>query len=99
MKKTSTKPNPAWINAFQRNVLEQYDRGEYLYLLDLPSEAAFDEGVSNTGDGLFRFVISEMSASADCDSIDEAINRLDNASNQLSQLNGALHSMLIAEPA
>jgi len=99
MKKTSATPNPAWISAFQRNVLEQYAEGEYLYLLDLPTEEAFDEGVGKVGDGLFIFAIAEMSTLAGCDSIDEAINRLDEAANQLSRLNGALHSMLITEPA
>lgn len=99
MKKTSATPNPTWINAFQRNVLEQYDEGEYLYLLDFPTEEAFDQAVSKVGDGLFVFAVNEMSTQAGCESVHEAICRLKNAVNQISRLNGALHSTLSMEVA
>lgn len=73
------KALPSFINEAQATCLKFYDGGDHEYLLSMDSETKFKEALDDCGDGLLRFLIVELSASEDCESTDEAIDRLSRA--------------------
>lgn len=66
------------FDQFQQIVLEHYDQGEHC----VHSRA----DIPQCGDTLLQFLLSELSEQEDCDSMDTAINRLDSAIRQLTDL-------------
>lgn len=77
-----TRKTPArqrHLDPFQRFIAQCYADGEFAYI-ETPSEA------ETTGDGLFAFLISELSVSEGCTSKEEARRRLDKISDQLNDL-------------
>ncbi|MDK9702410.1 MAG: hypothetical protein OEL20_04670 [Sulfuritalea sp.] len=70
------------FDQFQQVVLESY--GDHLVQtsVDIP----------NCGDGLLKFVLTELSEQEDCDSFDCAVQRLDTAIGQLASLRSAFES-------
>ncbi len=66
----------SWINAAQAVCLSLYATGDFEHLLDSPSEGEFNKGVEESGDGLLRFLMTELATSEGCGSITEAMNRV-----------------------
>ena len=67
------------MNRAQQIVAETYCGGE----LNRPDVM---ETLDNCGDGLFRFLMVELSDEEDCTDTDDAYNRVANAINQLEDL-------------
>lgn len=66
------------FNKAQRIVLDKYASGEYAHITTL------DE-VREVQDGLFTFLMLEL-ADKDCEDLDEAFRRVENAAEQLQSL-------------
>lgn len=70
-------------HAFLKGVLPQvarfYEGGEFLHVESL-------QDVADCGDGLFRFLVAELSPTEDCHDAEEAIRRLQTAVSQLRDL-------------
>ena len=67
------------LDRFQRIVADSYEDGEFSHVNSLT-------GASEMGDGLFRFLLAEISESEDCDSQEEAMRRLHNARRQIEEV-------------
>ena len=74
------------INAYQRKVLDNYSNGDHSHILT-------KEELDDCGDGLLRFLMSELSASEDCDSIETARQRVETAIKDLEPLLRELEDM------
>jgi hypothetical protein len=68
------------FNDQQRLVLQNYDNGEFSYLLDDPA------ALGNCGDTLLIFMIKELADQEGCDSMTEAYNRVCSAARQLTEI-------------
>lgn len=66
-------------NEIQQRILTEYQNGEFAYLCEHNAE----EDPENCGDGLLLFVINEVADSEDCDSVEEAYNRISRAADDL----------------
>lgn len=75
------KPAPEF-DAFQQIVANTYDNGEH--------ECHTPDDIDTCGDSLLMFLMRELSLSEDCDSIDEAIRRVDVAIRQLEAVRDGL---------
>ncbi len=71
-----SKPQRAPMNAWQKAVANNYCHGDFAHFRRDPNWRANLDGC---GDSLFRFLMIELSTQEDCDSAEEAINRLENA--------------------
>lgn len=71
------------FNAFQAIAAAAYADGEFADLTTM-------EEVADCGDGLFRFVMVELSSSEDCCTADEALTRMHRAIRELGQVHSAL---------
>jgi hypothetical protein len=79
------KNEPAQIfDRYQKIVVNSYNEGEHLVTDPVT--------VHDCGDGLLRFLLTELSEKEDCDSYDCAIQRLDSAISQLSSLKRTFES-------
>lgn len=75
------KPAPEF-DAFQQIVANTYDNGEH--------ECHTPDDIDTCGDSLLMFLMRELSLSEDCDSIEEAISRVDVAIRQLEAVRDGL---------
>lgn len=71
------------MNAFQRIAIGAYADGEFSHI----EEHSFGH---NYGDTLFAFVLTELSEKEDCDSLEEAVNRMRRAVRELQEVADAL---------
>lgn len=62
----------------QQLVLHSYERGEFAHLTP--------DGVEDCGDGLLKFLLTELSRQEDCDGFATAVDRVDTAVRQLLDL-------------
>lgn len=67
------------LDKFQRIVALAYEGGEYSWMKR-------EEQVRQSGDGLFIFLISEIAQHQDCDSVEEAIRRLDTITREVQEV-------------
>jgi hypothetical protein len=72
------------INRYQRILLDTYCGGEFAHVTGI------EYIVDGVGDTLFTFLFNELSTGEDCNDIDTAITRINNAQNQLKELYAAL---------
>lgn len=61
---------------FQKVTMESYEGGEF----------NGDISIEDCGDGLFKFLVSEISESEGCDSFDEARRRLSTIQRQIEEV-------------
>ncbi len=64
------------MNAWQKAVAKLYCHGDFAHFATDPK---WRVNLDDCGDSLFRFLMIELSTEEDCDSAEEAINRLENA--------------------
>ena len=74
---------PAVLNDAQKVVLQQYAGGEFAHLCNVETEQELKQGLEDCGDGLLRFLMVEVSSSEDCNSLQEAQQRIENATRDL----------------
>ena len=67
------------FDKFQDVVLNSYEGGEFSYCKDMKE-------VRKSDDGLFAFLMSELSEKEGCDSFDEAVHRLEIVQRQVGDL-------------
>lgn len=73
------------LDKFQRIVADSYKEGEF-------SSVGIIQEAKDLGDGLFTFLMIELSEDEDCDSIEEAISRINKIISQVRQVCQALHA-------
>ncbi len=84
----------SYINASQATCLAMFGNGDFGHLADSSSEEEFRLGVQESGDGLLRFLMTELATSEGSDSITEAMNRVHLAIEELQQVKAALEKEL-----
>ena len=67
------------LDKFQRIVAGSYEGGEFSHVSGIT-------GASEMGDGLFRFLLAEISEAEGCDSLEEAHRRLHTAKRQINEI-------------
>lgn len=72
------------LNKYQKHVLRFYVEGENAHLAD--KDELTDRDITLLGDTLLQFVLIELSDTEDCDSQEEAVNRIDRALSDLEKL-------------
>ena len=70
------------LDKFQRLVADSYESGEFSYCKNL-------HDVLQTGDGLFQWLMFELSDSEDCENFDDARKRLDTALREIREVSDA----------
>lgn len=81
------------MNPHQAAVARAYAAGEFFYLADDPNWRA---NLQNCADGLFRFLMIELSSTEDCDDDAEALQRLRMAENEIQDAIAAIQARLAA---
>lgn len=82
----SRKSKGESLDALQKLVLEHYCRGEFAHV-------STPEEVSECGDSLVGFLMSELSTNSDCENVSMAVHRLGNAISELEQLKSRLEQI------
>lgn len=87
------------LSDWQKAAARAYGGGDFAYLANqtFESREAFKEELLATSDTHFVFIINELDAKEDCDSPQEAIDRMNTAMAELQQVISAIESM--PEPA
>lgn len=67
-------------NEIQQKILKEYQGGAFAHLCE---PDATEKDLENCGDGLLIFVIHEVADSEDCDSVKEAYDRINRATEDL----------------
>lgn len=75
------------FNEYQKLAAKHYCGGEMSHVQD-------DEDVRNCGDGLFRFIMVELSDTEDCDTDDTAKMRMEQASEDLLTMSNTFEEEL-----
>lgn len=70
------------LNPFQRAVALAYAHGDFAHMATLQGDA-LSAALKECGDGLFRFIMTELSTSEGCRNLDDAVGRLHAAVEQL----------------
>jgi len=92
------QPEIKEFNEAQKAVLKNYGGGDYSYFLSEPvTVAEWPATLNNIGDGLFKFLLVELDDKEDCDTPEEAMQRVDSAIRQLQEVRSDLDD--IDEPA
>ena len=73
------------MNEAQRLLLQHYENGEYAEYPE--AEIRSHESV---GDGLLRFLFIELSEREDCDSLEEAMSRMNTVLKQVGEVHAAI---------
>lgn len=79
------------------HVLQAYDGGERVDLVDDLKAGQLDRVLRNCGDGLVRFLLVEISKSEGCMSVDEAVDRIAIAVKQLQSVQAHLEQVGLQE--
>jgi hypothetical protein len=82
-----------WLNPGQRAILEKYARGQFSYLACSKSEEEFRSSVARCGDGVLKFLMTELSSAEDCSSGEQASARIEIAIAQLQSVLGAVQDI------
>lgn len=78
------------LNAIQRAVAAAYGGGDFAYVETL-------EECRRADDGLFTFIMIELSEKEDCTDIDEALRRMEIAQEELESVTFALERLQAEE--
>jgi hypothetical protein len=84
----------AMMNRFQVCAACAYAEGAYGLLA---SSENWRKDVDELGDGLFRYLIVELSTGEDCETWAEAIDRVETAIHELEQVSAALRAAYLDE--
>lgn len=84
----------SFINAAQAACLALYAQGDFEHLLHAESEEAFVEGCNQSGDGLLRFLMVELSTREDCESLTDALQRTQQAIDDLQAVHRNIEAVL-----
>lgn len=71
------------LNQFQRICAAVYAEGDFAHVQDL-------DGVRETGDALFTFLMVELGSGEDCDTQEEALRRLKMAIGDIEHVHDAI---------
>ena len=71
-------PHP-FLNSAQVTCLSFYGQGDFAHLIETPSFEEFQREMEQCGDTLLQFMVVELAGSEDCDSVATAIQRMENA--------------------
>jgi hypothetical protein len=82
-----------FINQSQAVCLEFYSQGAFEHLLKIESEVEFKATLADCGDGLLRFLMTELSTKEDCDTVETAMNRVSTAIEDLNVVRRNLNSL------
>lgn len=85
----SQKPRP--FNEWQKVMMQAYGGGDY--------KGFSPETVHQVAEGLFKFLVAELSTSEDCEDMDEALKRVDRATAELHNVADALAHAIITPSA
>lgn len=82
--------NASVFNDAQKAVLRTYANGDFAHLCEVTDEKTLADELEHCGDGLLRFLIVELSSKEDCDSLQEAQQRIESAISQLQEVVDAI---------
>ena len=82
------------MNRFQTSVTSAYAGGAYAYLAN---SETWRKDIDDLGDGLFRYLILELSTQENCETWTEAIKRAETAIRELEQVSAALRAAYLHE--
>ena len=85
----------SFISMAQAACLRLYSKGGFEHLLDSKTEEDFVAGYKDAGDTLLTFLMIELSASEDCESVVDAVQRVDNAIDDLEAVKRSLEAELV----
>lgn len=71
------------LNKWQKAVARTYGDGDYAYFAEAGEIS--DSELDQCGDTLFAFLMLELSDAEDCDTLEEAIRRVESARRQLDE--------------
>lgn len=91
-------PPPLTLNDAQRVVLRTYANGDFDHLGQIGTKEEFDRELDDCGDGLLKFLLVELSAQEDCDSLDTATQRVEFAIRDLSSVASAIEQHALEIP-
>ncbi len=75
------------FNEAQRILLSNYADGDFAYLLtDYPTIESFQQELARCGDGMLRFLLSELDDAEGCEDLATADERLDQAIDELNKM-------------
>jgi len=74
------------VNDAQRVLLATYSCGDFEHLIDVSTAEALSEALKMSGDGLLRYLMSDLSTHEDCVNLEEAIGRVRNCIESLQSL-------------
>lgn len=80
------------LNAYQKRLIEVYADGSFAHFGNLVGEA-FAAELEHCGDGLFRFLMVDLSTPEGCESETDALLRLEIAEHRINQLAIAISGM------
>lgn len=83
----------AWLNPAQLAILEKYARGQFAYLDGCNSEEEFRSSIARCGDGMLKFLMTEISSAEDCASGEQAGARIEIAIAQLQSVLGVVQEI------
>lgn len=75
------------LNAYQKAALRTYANGDYAYLIDKLDLDIYKDAL---GDTLLKFILIELSTGEGCEDVDDAMNRMEQARDDLDQVFGAM---------
>ena len=76
----------ALFNKAQEVLLTTYSTGDFEHILTLTTAEAIKDALANCGDGLLRFLMVELSDAEDCENLDDAVDRVSTAIDDLQAL-------------
>lgn len=79
------------LNDWQKAVARTYSDGDFAFFAD--KGEIQDEDLDQCGDALFVFLMLDLSDTEDCDSLEEAIRRIESARRQLIEAIDALQAL------
>ena len=82
------------MNRFQVQATAVYADGAYA---PLANSETWQRDVDELGDGLFRYLILELSTEEECETWTEAIDRVEHAIHELEQASAALRAAYLQE--
>lgn len=88
-----------FLNSAQLSCLENYNNGEFSYLIEAETKKVFEYSMEQCGDGLLQFLMIELSTAEDCESPHDALARIQSAINQLNEVCDGLGKLVDIEGA
>lgn len=86
-----------FLNDAQRAILTTYAEGDFAHLCDVTTEQQLKDELDACGDGLLRFILVELASKEDCDTLQEAQQRIASAVRQLQEASDAVYAVEVRE--